>query len=564
MSQSSPVSKLFIRSEVLSVIEFFSTCDNPPKQDKLKQVKRLSQLEDRQAVLQVLLKELQRASGQTALQYVGELLMELGDIDNLKDPLWLLIEAPDVSDDVKDAAHLVLRQLGDQSDPSLYLDYLEDPEGLISRETERMLDVAKKNPEALIDFIDFIFSLPVDEQCNLVRSLQQDHPADYLVSLYLASLDAQPPFELAELMLASLGQTKSPEAALYLHDLNTRNSVYINGHARLKKAVQKSVNELRLAGIYKADSPEAMEELRKTINGEPHPSIADSTIFQCYATLPDGIGNQGLIISRQKQNGDIAMMCVALNDIHGIMDCFGFYELSETDFHKLVRKFHEECSKIEVPSAYCLNRLKENELINDSNQFRIPYEYRCWQVMLSDVKDDPLLNPEALCIQWATPEWHSAGANLYHHPDFSTWFLEEGDHPVVTETLGQVINTMSQDALIQELSKEAFLLQMEVLSEILIRGLLAGEWREILKNRLAQAAYLLKQQDANTFASLAATEVLQLDALNLDSTLSLKSGFMLYYGRRCVEEALLRFKNTPDRPEHLMPFIDFVLESWKV
>ncbi|MEB3286387.1 MAG: hypothetical protein VKJ04_02670 [Vampirovibrionales bacterium] len=561
MNQPLPVSKLFIRSEVLAVIEFLSTFESPTKQDKLKQLKRLSQLEDRQTVLQVLVKELPRASGQSVLQSIGELLMELGDIENLKDPLWKMIEANDVEDDIKDTAHLVLRQLGDQSDPSLYLDYLEDPEGLINRETERMLDVASKNPEALIDFIDFIFSLPVDEQCNLIRSLQQDHPAESLVNIYLPTLDAQPPFELAELILSSLGQTKSPRAALYLHDLKARNSVYVNGHQKLQKAAQKSLNELKLSGIYKANELEAN---RSQMANAGHPLTTESTLHECYATLPDGIGNQGLIISRQQKNGDITMMCVAVNDIHGIMDCFGFYQLTETDFHKLVRKFHEDCSKIPVPAAYCRQRLSENEILNDKQQFRIPYEYRCWEVMLGDVEADAELNPEALCIQWANLEWHSESANLYHHPDFATWFLEEGDHPVVTEILQQVVGAMSQDALNHDLSKDDFQLQMEVLSELLMRGLLSGEWRLILKNRLAQAAYLLKQQDAHTFASLAATEVIQLDSLDLNSTIALKSGFMLYYGRRCVEEALLRFKHDTQCPAHLLPYIDHVLSAWQV
>ena len=55
-------------------------------------------------------------------------------------------------------ANLILRHLGDNSDPDLYLEYLEDPKGLIGRETERMLEVSSENPETLIDFIDFHFA----------------------------------------------------------------------------------------------------------------------------------------------------------------------------------------------------------------------------------------------------------------------------------------------------------------------------------------------------------------------------------------------------------------------
>lgn len=565
---SSASSKLFIRSEVLAVVDFLMTVEDPPKQDKHKQIKRLASLEDRDTVQKVLVKELQRASGIRVIQVISELLMELGDIEGVQQPLWNLIQNPQTSDEVKDAANLILRQLGDQSDPNLYLEYLDDPAGLINRETERMLEVSTRNPEALIDFIDFIFSLPVDEQGNLLRSLQADYPSEYLLNIYIPTLEAVPPYETQELILAGMGDIRSKRAALFLFDNQDR----YDEDARLSKAVKKSINKLRIAGFYKE---EQMEAVRAELN-QPHPIVQQTQLYQCFATIPDGIGNQGIVISRQRENGDVTMMSVAINDIHGIIDCFGFYDLSKNDFHKITEKFHEESSKIHAPAEYCLHRLREAEKLNREQGFRIPYEYTCWRVILSDIQDAPPLDTVALCREWANPQWEQASINLYQHPDFNTWFLEEGDHPVVTDILQDVLQVcakamadgqLSEDPGRQEQVKHALMETLDKLAEAMVHGLLSTEWRAILTRRLADSAYLLHQQKANTFASLAATEVQKLlDYQGLETPLN---GFVKYYGRRCIEEDLLRLRqNTQGGPmaqnspvfDHL---VDAVLTTWE-
>lgn len=538
--------KLFIRSEVLAVTEFLVTVENAPRQDKLKQIKRLQAIADQDTVQRVLIKELQRAAGYSrTVQVVTELLMEVGDIDVVKDPLWELIQYEQTPDEIKDAANLILRQLGDESDPNLYLDYLEDPAGLINRETERMLEVSARNPEALIDFLDFIYSLPVGEQGSLLESLTTDYPPEYLLNIFLPALLAIPPYETQLQLLQSLGQTRSPRAALFLHEMMD----YYEEDTKLSRALKKSLSELRLAGVYRTD---ALDAMRRELPG-PHPLVQESTLHACFATIPDGIGNQGLIIGRKRPNGDIVMMSVAINDLHGVMDCFGFYELSETDFHKITEKFHEECSKIRTSVDYCLTRLQAAEQLNREQHFRLPYEYSCWKVMLEDAAQEPI-NIPAQVLQWANEQWVPASANLYQHPDFHTWFLEEGDHPVVTDALSEVVRFCTNA---RNIGPEEFIAHMEGAAENLMRGLLATEWRNILAQRLADAAYLLDQQQTQTFCSLAATSSLMLSTYETTTPLV---GFCRQYGRRCVEEALLRLPSGT-LPE---PLLQGVLNAWDV
>lgn len=557
-----PPSKLFIRSEVLAVIEFLTVIENPPKQDKMKQIKRLVSLEPRETVLGVLVKELQRSSKPKELQTIAELLMEVGDIQQLQEPLWQVIKSAHITDEIKDAANLILHHLGDESDPDLYLEYLEDPQGLINRETERMLEVSSANPEALIDFIDFIFSLPAEEQCNLINSLQSDYQPDYLTNLYVPMVWANPPRTSLEQILKNLGNTRTKRAALLLDEL----ALYYEEDTELLKIIRRAINELKLAGIFR---PELFDEYKEEL-AVPHEITEQSALYQCFATLPDGIGNQGLVVSRKKENGDIVMMSIAVNDSHGIIDCFGFYQLSETDFARIIEKFHEESSKFPVPATYCLNQLASYERLNTSTRFRIPYEYTCWKVLLEDV---PLELDQSieLCREWANTTWEDQTANLYQHPDFSSWFLEREDHPVMNVWLDEVQNK-SLAMIVAQAPFSDFQAMMEKLSEGMIQALMATEWKLYFISRLANCAFLLHCQQTNTFSRLAATEVVRLLNTHPNDEGLYKQGFVRQYGRRCVEEELLRVVQQSHGPEHLpdhlheklTEWVNTLLQSWEI
>jgi hypothetical protein len=382
---------------------------------------------------------------------------------------------------------------------------------------------------------------------------------------------AQPPFETLELLLTILGDMRTKRTAVFFKDYQD----WFQEDPRLAKAVKKSINSLKIAGLYR---DEALEEARQEL-AQPHALVQQTKLYQCYATIPDGIGNQGIVISRERDNGDIVMMSVAINDLHGIIDCFGFYELSKVDFHKLIEKFHEENTKIHTPQAYCIQKLREAEALNDKNKFRLPYEYSCWKVLLSDAQSqqEQSLDIPALCKQWANQDWASASVSLYQHPDFSTWFLEEGDHPVVTAILEDVLEVcakamaeVGEDEKILRLGQleTVFVDTLDKLADAMVHGLLSTEWRDILTKRLSDAAYLLHEQKATTFASLAATEVQKLLAYQgIEAPLD---GFIKHYGRRCIEEDLLRLKQgaqtstelkNTETFEHL---VDTVLTTWEL
>src|SRR4051812_5471348 len=112
-STHSGPSKLMIRSEVLAVIRHLTSRVDPPRQEMVKQLKRLQEISNQAHVQDILVKELWRCQNAETMRIITQLLMELGSLDTLQEPLWTIIRDPKASDDVKDTANLILRHLGD-------------------------------------------------------------------------------------------------------------------------------------------------------------------------------------------------------------------------------------------------------------------------------------------------------------------------------------------------------------------------------------------------------------------------------------------------------------------
>jgi hypothetical protein len=548
---ASASSKLLTRSEVMAAIRFLMATERPSKKDRAKHIKRLQDMEDSATVYQVLLKELQRAVQPRMLEVVAELLMELGSLEDLKAPLWGMIQNPGVSDEVKDTANLILRQLGDESDPELYLNYLDDPLGLINRETERILKASAHNPEALIDFIDFIVSLPEEEQRHLVESLNRDYDAEYLTNIYIPLLDAKPSESLEPSLIKLLGQTRSERAWQYLQDRQDREPE----DSPLSKPLTRALNELKIAG--------AVKTLDRTALEIPPEAIRQTKLYkswQCSATLPDGIGNQGLMLSQRRENGDMTLISVAINDLHGIIDCFGFYELTESDFDQLVAKFYETTSRVDISFDYVLQVLADAEAQNRKLNSRIPYEFTCWKLLWEDFPAPEIGVVEA-CHAWVKAGYAPESGFLYEHPDFRTWFLEPEDAPLVQTLFSQHLPALQGDK-IKVSSPTALLPELENLAHLLTQALLQSEWRTILGKRLAHAAYLLHHQNVPTFCQMAASESVALLSTTPYQQPIPESCFIYRYARRCIEEQLLAIQHGADVHPATSQAIGYIITLW--
>lgn len=517
------LSKLQVRAEVLAVIHQLAAFQDASKEDKSKSLKRLFSIANTDYVLECLLKEFPKTSYENR-QLVAQLLIEFGSLDKLEKPLWSIIKDPSVSDEIKDTANAILRNIGDHSDPNLYLTYLSNPDALIDKETERMLKLTSINIESQVDFLDFIFSLAGQEQYNLIDSLKLDYPSEYLAYILVPALYARPQEDVFNLIAETLGSTKSPEALAALENIFDTTT-----NENKKKHIKKSINMLKLSGIRSSE---------KDATYVPEP-IADSEVFKCYASPIDGIGNQGIIISRKKKNNDIAMFSVVINDIQGVMDCFGFYEISEKDFLRIINKFQEGTTRVNISPEYCKYRLQEAEKTNHLLQLSIPYEYTAWKVLAYDISElDTSL--ELLTKDLVEPALTENLCKLYEVDDFNCWFMEDDDHPYVFGFFEDCIcdvleNLNNTDAAVEKI--ETYL-NSHIAANI--NNIFDSKWTNIYKNRLYNAAYLFKMHQELENAKLAATAAW---ALSEASDIKLEENcFILKLIRKSVVESFLRFQ----------------------
>jgi hypothetical protein len=354
------MSKLQVRAEVLMMLQQLSLFEDIPKVETDKYLAQLQSFENIDDVLEILLKELARSDIKKS-QIIAYFLVELGNLEKLRDGLWDYIKDPATSDNLKDLASVVLKSLGDNSTPEELLSYLNDPQELVDKETQKLLEIASVNPEAQIDFLDFLFSLPPDEQVNLITSMKDDFTNKSLANVFIPALESNPTEDLSAIIIDALGKIRSPYAVSCLSDI-----VKYSNNEKLKKLAHKNLSLLKISGIN-------LEQALKEPLGNEICKISD--IYKCYASIIDGAGNQGIIVSRNKDNGDILTFSTVINDTEGIVDCFGFYGISPDDYTKIVNKFQYELAAVPISPEYCKYKLLQAEHISKTNNTFIRYEY---------------------------------------------------------------------------------------------------------------------------------------------------------------------------------------------
>lgn len=535
------LSKLQIRSEVLAILSEFASLDETPKERQDEIIKNLKVIENKEDLTDFLIKELAKTNGNKA-QIITYILIEIGTLELLKEPLWAFVKDPKCTDEIKDLASVALRTLGDTSDTQEYLNYLNDPKAIIDKETQKLLEIAKVNPEAQIDFFDFLFSLPQNEQISLINSLKDDYSGENIINVLVPALETNPSDELKEIIIETLGLSKHEGAVAVLNDIyhNSKNE-------KFKKLAKKNINLLKLAGI----------NIENNINDSRGETICNNTeIYECYASNVDGIGNQGIIISRIKPNQDIMMFTVVINDNEGIVDCFGFNGISKTDFSRIIHKFQEKSTRLLVSPAYCKYKLDEAEKISKQKNAFISYEYIAWKILINDF---PTLENtiEETAQEWANINFTCQGEKLYNYPDFKYWFFEDTDNieihnfleRIIKETLNNIKNYKSNnEELLNWLDKE--------IKEIL-RFVFTDNLKKQYRKRLLNVSYLMNLQGLTAFRNIAASigESLSSEKIPID-----KNPFFVALMKKTISEGFLRYRKKIQDSQSNSQF----LTSWNI
>ena len=408
------MNKIQIKAEILATLTALATSVKPDAA----LITDLRNIEDKKSVLDILIRELITAPEQKAM-LICWLLTELIDKDMLSDELWNVIKAPEYSDHVKMIAFNMLKDLGNKVDYDVISGYFEQFNELINEETKQLLETAIMNPEAQIDFMDFLNALSDKDKIVLIKSLEDDYAydslANILIPVFLYYIDNEVGFTALEI----LGRTKSQLA--YHAIENAKLYAPQTLHSRMNKAL----SELKMSGI----RVDKTDEFYKDILKESRP-------YKTYVSFPDGHGNMAIIFSRKRTNSSLQFLAIVVNPRYGILDAFGFHTMSEQDFYRIVDKFYNYQERYEVKPEivkYILNQAEEN---SHTNGEPIPYEYICWQSIMLDIEPErPELDIEKIELNQKDID------KLCLSEYVQNWFFDE----ITSETFSVFIDKLSQE-----------------------------------------------------------------------------------------------------------------------
>lgn len=334
----------------------------------VEKVQILDSQEDKKTIVKLLYKELYNLKGEEA-SVLCFLLERYADKNELVKKLWDILKNNVIPSNVKIVTLNFLRGIDSNWEIDAEDEILN--EEIIDAETAKLLNNAVINPEIQIDFLDFLSSISSNDKLILIDSLAKDYDGDALANILVPVFLSSPDSEAGIKALQILGESRSQ---LAFHALNSSKDFVDD---KVMPYLKKSLSTLKIAGIRSDNSREFYKNV-----------LSDSIPYKFYATYPDGHGNIALVFSRKTDNDRIRFVAVAADDYHGIRDCFGFYDISQFEFDKIVERFFKNEHKIEMGSEQfkSLMLYYENISKKSANNWLLPYEYVCWKNLLSDVE----------------------------------------------------------------------------------------------------------------------------------------------------------------------------------
>ena len=551
------LSKLELRAKVIDIIDRLNI-DISDIQHQMELTKELKNLGNLELVVHTLLKEL-NTDDENKIKKVSFLLLEMNSLEYSKDILWEYIKSSDSSDRLKEASCILLKSLGEHITAEDLLDYMDDPQKLIDSETQKLMETALSNPEAQVDLIDFMFAVSKEEQISLIKSLVYDYPGDSLANILSTVAESIDDESVKELCINILSETKSHNALGCLEDILTYST-----NANLRKQASLALKKLKLLGI-------SSEEGNYGNRGER--MCEDSKPYTFFTTYPDGVGSQCVVCSRIDSNGLLSVVNTIVDDIDGVIDCFGFFCITEFDFNKILDRLNNQSITIEITPEYAKKILSEAELLTKKQQYSIPYEYSCWKHTLYDI------HPADLDIDGCVKKW----ADEIVLPDyklieqsniFSSWFFEESDNECSKNMIEDIFSAVEKEESLSVIDID------NKIDEYLVK-IFDEKQLDILFNRMKTCAYLADIQEDVALRNSVSFVAEEIKNTAKDSLKDIR--FLLNILRKTVLEAFLRelnkhktnknsptniFTNYKKNTEKLIPedklnfMIDLMIEKW--
>ncbi|MDD3436924.1 MAG: hypothetical protein PHC64_07230 [Candidatus Gastranaerophilales bacterium] len=455
------LNKLQIKAEILTVLSNLQTNFDDAKIEEL--LATLIEQKDKKSIREVLIKELLKANEKRAV-LICFLLLKLCGGKEAEDALWDVLKTPAIPDVTKAIILNLLKDMGTKINYEELEEYLEDPNEVIDADTKKLLHAAIINPEAQIDFLDFVNSLPDADAKLLVQSLGEDYSSNELANILNPLVLYNPTSKLGHMAIDILGNTKSQ---LALHTLlETLDFVNEEDTSAL---IKKNISKLKISGVREDNSTEFYK------------NILSSKPYEAYASYPDGHGNQAIIFSREKEDEIIQLVAVVVNDTWGIMDCFGFNEISQTEFQRIVDKFYRGDEHIRIDIHVAKDILLNAEKLTRKTNGKTPYEYICWRSLLADVEAEQV--PIELTLRSRIDKKSLSDKDLgkiYKLDFIQRWFFDTS----YNDEFKMLINNLNGRI------EDKFSIDFESIVEESFDEIFSSSQKDLLDKRILMSAYL--------------------------------------------------------------------------
>lgn len=461
------LNKIQIKAEIFMVLSKLQTMPDVNATEQALAV--LLGQEDKKAILDILIKELLKSNEQKSF-LISYMLVRLCEKEPLETELWAILKNRSVSDVIKTIVLSLLKDMGHKIDYEKFNEYFENPDEVVDADTQKLLHVAIVNPEAQIDFLDFLGSLSDTDKRVLIQSLGDDYSSDDLANILIPVFLYSPSSELGRIALDILGDTKSQ---LALHAL--LEALDFVTDEELISSIKKNLSKLKIAGVREDNAIDFYKNI-----------LSSSKPYKSYTSYPDGHGNQALIFSREKIGGEktgaIQIVAIVVNDIWGVVDCFGFNEITKTEFERIVDRFYNEDERVYINHPVLKNILNKAEELTRKTEGEISYEYICWKTLLSDIQEEPVPVEMILGMKFDKKALSDEDLERIYTFDFiQKWFMDTDSN--------QSFKLLVED-LNKQISRDSFNFDLDNVVKESSKDIFLDEERNLLDKRILHCAYL--------------------------------------------------------------------------
>ena len=176
------LSKLQIRAKVLSVISDIKSLNSFNEDLMNKFVEELSDIEDKASLIDIFIKEFIKLS-ENEYMFASCIIKAIISVDLVQDKVFEILKSNVYSDDAKYKLVQLLRVVGSNNAYDAIPQYFDNPEEVLDKETQKLLENAVFNPEAMLDFLDFLYAVPQKDKKLLLSSLIEDYKGDALANI---------------------------------------------------------------------------------------------------------------------------------------------------------------------------------------------------------------------------------------------------------------------------------------------------------------------------------------------------------------------------------------------